>query len=265
VYDAAQVQQQAKKVMTYVALHFDERTASNMRAAVGLIADGSAFCPSELPFHIPIMGSLHQYPASQVQQQCVQWCSEPCGRFIEWAIVSGELRAVLELDDITSSVEELRSALPCGRLWDRFHVTLGNVEAIDASACSAFLCAIKEAFPIDSSQYFTAHSLHLYEAPSTLQVTPAVETGSSMDQLIKANLSSSTRRRSRKRPSAKKTSTVRALPAQVRAPISTLAMCIQKKQKTKPKEKKKRKQKRTCKEQQSAGHQLSHGARHFDC
>lgn len=229
--------------MTYVALHFDERTASNMRTAVGLIADGSAFYPSELPFHIPIMGSLHQYPAAQVQQQCVKWCSSPCGRFIEWAIVSGELRAVLELDDITPSVEELRSALPCGRLWDRFHVTLGNVEAIDASAYSAFLCAIKEAFPIDSSQCFTAHGLHLYEAPSNSQVTPAVETGTSMDQLIKANLSSSTRRR--KRPSAKKTSTVRALPAQVRAPNSTLAMYIEKKQKAKPKEKKKRKQKRT--------------------
>lgn len=131
-----------------------------MRDVTNRIASGSAFVPQAKPFHVPFLGSLHTYSRETIDAVIA---STPAvrGRFVAWQLVNQQLRAAIELetDGVAACLAPVRTALPHAKPWRSHYVTLGSLVAVDGTLHEPFLAAVKEAFPIDTTQLFTTSHL----------------------------------------------------------------------------------------------------------
>jgi len=171
--------------MTFLALHFDADTDSAIRSVASSIAAGcSAFGPQSSAFHVPLIGSLHNYTQDEVQQQ--SGLEAPiCGRFVCWEVHANNLRVAVELDPVGAHElsQRLSTAFPLGRPWQRLYTVIGSVAAIDVAERDAFVQALQATFPISASQTFLCHSaLQLHGTESTPSRQPKT---ASIDDIIK--------------------------------------------------------------------------------
>jgi len=153
--------------MPYLYLSFDEAVDASMRDAANRIASGSAFAPGHaaMPFHVPLLGSLHVYSRAAIGQATASAPTALRGRFVEWKIHADTLRATVELDGAVELINQLQQALPRGRPWKAHYVALGSVAGIEAAQHDTFLAAVREAFPIDATMHFTTARLEYDDTP----------------------------------------------------------------------------------------------------
>lgn len=153
--------------MTYACFTFDDETNHAIHDAATRISATSAFAPATAPFHVPLHGSLHSYSQEDV---FAVFAAVPegklGGKFTKWVIEASQLRAVVELTDAAVALlTYLQTALPKGKAWRSFYVTLGSVETIEETLHGAFLSAVEAAFPIHASATFRIQRLELHGAP----------------------------------------------------------------------------------------------------
>lgn len=159
--------------MPYACFTFDDDTNSAMRGVAARIASDSAFLPEEPPFHVPIIGSLHEYSQEAVFAAFGAAPEVPVGRFVDWELKASQLRATVELSNgATALMSHLQAALPKGKPWRAYYVTLGSVASIDAARHDDFLAAVKAAFPIDPSVIFHANRLEFNMTPAAAKPAP---------------------------------------------------------------------------------------------
>lgn len=133
-----------------------------MRETAARISQGSAFVPHEVPFHVPLLGSLHVYPNEAIFKAFDRVdCGPQNCRFLRWECRASELRVVVELLDC-AQLSHLQEALPRGKPWRSHYVSLGSVAAIDAALQTDFLAAVEAAFPIDASIPFILKKLEYH-------------------------------------------------------------------------------------------------------
>lgn len=190
--------------MVYLALHFDDDTDAGIRSVASSIAAGSAFEPQPSRFHVPLLGSLHNYTEDEVRMQG-ELGAPIRGRFIRWELQSDQVRVAVELEPAAGQAlcQSLTAALPLGRPWQRLYTVIGSVAAIEVAQRGEFLKALEATFPLGESQTFVSRgALHLYESKPKPSRPPA----SSMDEIIKQTCKqrSSLSKATAKRPAAPK-------------------------------------------------------------
>lgn len=137
-----------------------------MRETADRIAANSAFVPEHLPFHCPLLGSLHMYSREVVKAALTRSSMELRGRFLKWEVYDrAYLRATIELEGVDTLISKLQQDLPQGRPWRKHFVTVGCVQGIEAARHAEFLAAVSAAFPIDSTLVFTTASLEYHDLP----------------------------------------------------------------------------------------------------
>jgi len=158
--------------MPYLCAIFDEATQAVIADAAKRFAEHSNFTEFEpkQPFHIPIIGGLHVYTASDVHAAVVnggQVTDAPIeGWFTHWSVST---KATLRIGVSLSSHEGLArvsSGLPRGREWrDELYTDVGSLAAIAPSEWDAFLEAVNSTFPITESSSFVCPTLDFITMP----------------------------------------------------------------------------------------------------
>lgn len=151
--------------MPYACATFDQATNAAMREATDRFAAASAFVPQDLPFHVPLFGSLHTYEREAVHAALATGPTALVGRFVKWEIKATKLRAVVEFipHELAALQQLLLAALPRGKPWASLYAELGSVAGLDAASHAAFLSAVEAAFPMDITATFTSGGLEFRE------------------------------------------------------------------------------------------------------
>lgn len=146
--------------MPYVFATFEDDIEASMRTTATHIAASSAFQPHQERFHVPLLGSLHDYARADVTAS-TRTAPILRGHFVAWEVKASQLRATVEFDtdDASATLHHLKDGLSRGKPWRTHYVSLGSVAAIDVASHGAFVTAVREAFPIDSGLVFRTGSL----------------------------------------------------------------------------------------------------------
>lgn len=143
--------------MPYLFLRFQDAVDASMRETASKIAEGSAFKPNPV-FRVSLMGSLHQYDAKYIESvrtDALVAYPSPSFHFIRWELTGETLRCLIGSTELSSLASCLHQALPLGRPWAAFYVTLGSVASISGDLRDDFLAAVSSAFPVDEHIKFT--------------------------------------------------------------------------------------------------------------
>jgi len=138
--------------MPCACLLFDEHLDASMRTTARAIAEGAAAFEPQPIFHMPVIGSLHQCAAHDVEAACSRMARDgPLSfRFVKWEISGGHmLRAVIDAPTVDALATRLKQELGHGRPWRSHYATIGSVAAMDPMCHQEFLEAVATAFPID--------------------------------------------------------------------------------------------------------------------
>lgn len=185
--------------MPFLALDFDDATTASIISTRTRLAEGcAAFSAGAAAPHIPLIGSLHNYAASELADHMA--LEQPLsGHFIRWDIdpKSKQLRVLAQVDGADILRSRLHACLPLGRPWQLpMYVTVGCAAAIEESQHAAFLVAVQDAFPIDTTATFLMKPmLSLHDTTPARRTNPtsvSVQRGKtvgeemSVDSLIKS-------------------------------------------------------------------------------
>lgn len=151
--------------MTYVALMFDEASFSTIASAAETISAKSALTLPAHQFHIKILENVGDASKGKQIMAAVKLasCSTPPlrGRFLRWELASGELRVLVECDELPRLQSSVKAqGLGRGAASPQsLHVTVGSVQGIDPQQHQAFLTAVEAAFPITNESQFLCTQL----------------------------------------------------------------------------------------------------------
>lgn len=198
--------------MPFACCLFDPCIDIAIRETADRIAANSAFVPEQLPFHCPLLGSLHMYSPEVVKAALARSSMVLRGRFLKWEVCDrAYLRATIELEDVVTLIGKLQQDLPQGRPWRKHFVTVGSVQGIEAARHAEFLAAVSAAFPIDPTLVFSTANLEYHDLPrehkkvaatalTTRKLIPPAAT--SIRSLTKSCRSSSTKKANKMRARA---------------------------------------------------------------
>lgn len=150
--------------MVHAMLTLCERMTNALNSIADNLEANSGFVRDSLPFHVPVLGSLHHYAHTGIVSalDSVAVCTATFqGRCCRWDLTKRTLRLLIEcpsgeLDEIES---KLQVKMPRGRPWRPHAINLGNIEAIAERHRADFLLAVEHAFPIVNSSTFVVSHL----------------------------------------------------------------------------------------------------------
>lgn len=141
--------------MVHAMLLLCDRMASALDAIATELASKSAFVrETTLPFHVPLLGSLHSYGAPEIAaalQSVAARAAPLSGRCLRWEVTRRTLRVLVALEGDEPIETALHKRLARGKTWRPRAITVGSIEQIDQTQHAAFLSAVEAAFPITDS------------------------------------------------------------------------------------------------------------------
>jgi hypothetical protein len=155
--------------MPHAMLLLCERMTSALDAIATELSAKSGFVrDAAVPFHVPLLGSLHSYGKPEIGAALSSAASRSApmaGRCIRWEVTRRTIRLLVELDGDQSIEENLQRRLPRGKTWKPRSITIGSIEAIEQTHHAAFLAAVEQAFPIVDASTFECAALANSDTP----------------------------------------------------------------------------------------------------
>lgn len=155
--------------MPHVMLPLCDRMGSALESIAKELASKSQFVrATTLPFHVPLLGSLHSHGASEIAAalNSVSARAAPlAGRCLRWDLTRRSLRLLVALEGDESIEAALHKRLTRAKTWRPRAITVGSIEQMEQTQHAAFLSAVEAAFPIVDASTFVCATLANSEHP----------------------------------------------------------------------------------------------------